>query len=114
VAGTSDASGSSGGSGGLAKGLPPSAREEPVRPLRVEPDRVERVLRPLRVEGVRPEPVRAEAGWERAVCGAFEVAGGATPVFPVPPPTGAIPQASQYPSSIVPEHPGCAQVAIGG
>jgi hypothetical protein len=32
------------------------------RPLRVDPDRVERVLRPLRVDGVRPEPVRAEVG----------------------------------------------------
>jgi len=43
--------------------MPPKARA--VRPLREEPERVERperVLRALRVEGVRPEPVRPEPG----------------------------------------------------
>jgi hypothetical protein len=109
VGATSDASGSSGGNGGLASGRPPSARDEPVRPVRVEPERVDRVLRPLRVDGVRPEPVRAEAGAERPVLVVPLVRG--TPVFDVPP-AGAIPHTSQYPSSIEPEQPDCAHAAI--
>ena len=77
-----------------------------MRPLRVDPDRVDRVLRALRVEGVRPEPERVDPivlcepagaiGW-----GLFE-----------PPPRGARPQTLQYPSSIVPEQAGCAHTAI--
>jgi hypothetical protein len=85
----------------------PTARE-PVRPLRDEPERVERVervLRALRVEGVRPEradPVFPEPvapggppfmGWVRAAVTAAA-------------PAGAIPQALQYPSSIVPAQRG--------
>ena len=64
--GTIAASGSCGGSGGRARGTPPSARLA-VRPLRDDPVRVERELRELRVlralfvEGVRPEPVRVDA-----------------------------------------------------
>jgi len=60
---TIEAKGSTGGSGGRARGRPPSCLVV-LRPVRVEPDRVERVdrvLRALRVEGVRPEPVRVEA-----------------------------------------------------
>src|SRR5258708_3942237 len=60
VPGTGARGGSSGGSGGRASGRLPIVRE-PVRPLRVDPlrvERVERVLRPLREVGVRDEPVR--------------------------------------------------------
>jgi hypothetical protein len=39
------------------------------RPVRVEPDRVERVDRALRVEGVLPEPVRVDPTRPLAVLG---------------------------------------------
>jgi hypothetical protein len=71
---------------------------EPERPVRIDPERVERLERellPLRVEGVRPEPVRVDAVFTRPL-----------PVAAVPaPPGAAIPQTLQYPSSIVPEQP---------
>jgi hypothetical protein len=60
VPGTSEASGSSGASGGLASGRPPPSAREVLRDERVDPDRVDRVLRALRadpVDGVRPDPV---------------------------------------------------------
>jgi hypothetical protein len=50
-----------------------------LRPVRVDPDRVERaerLLRPLRVDGVRPEPVRVEG---LAPTRALEVLGPAIP-----------------------------------
>jgi hypothetical protein len=46
------------------------------RPVRMEPERVDRVdlvLRADRVEGVRPEPVRVEVDPARAVLGAAVV-----------------------------------------
>src|SRR5258706_10550758 len=86
---------------------------DPVRPLRVYPERVLRslrLLRPLRVDGVRPDPVRAEP--------TAALPGGAPGCdarwgLAVPPPGGASPQALQYPSSRVPEHPDCAHAVIG-
>src|SRR5580658_2313214 len=60
--GTTDASGSMGGRAGRARGRLPSWRVV-LRPVRIDPDRVERVervLRALRVDGVRPEPVRVD------------------------------------------------------
>src|SRR5580704_15322489 len=60
--GTTDASGSIGARAGRASGRPPSWRVV-ARPVRMDPERVERVdraLRALRVEGVLPEPVRVE------------------------------------------------------
>lgn len=61
--------------------MPPSARA--VRPLRVDPDRVDRVeraLRALRVDGVRPDgllPVRTEPVVAAA---AVKLGAGAAPV----------------------------------
>jgi hypothetical protein len=86
---TSVASGSMGASAGLARGLLPSTRG-PVRPVRCDPDRVERVERLLRVEGTRPEPVRDEPGVVRALWpgwAAWATAGGAM--------VGAMPHRSQ-------------------
>src|SRR5580692_6224467 len=57
--GTTDARGSIGGRAGRASGRLPSWRVV-LRPVRIDPERVERVLRALRVEGVRPEPVRVD------------------------------------------------------
>jgi hypothetical protein len=73
--------------------MPPSARA--VRPLREEPERVdraERVLRPLRVDGVRPEgllPVRAEGLCGKPAVAVEELAGATAPA------AAAIPQVSQ-------------------
>jgi hypothetical protein len=80
--GTTLASGSTGGSAGRARGRLPSWRVV-LRPVRIEPERVERVervLRLLRVDGVRPEPVRVEA---------------VAPTCALAPLGGALPQTSQ-------------------
>jgi len=82
VPGTMLASGSTGGSAGRARGRLPSWRVV-LRPVRMDPERVERVervLRLLRVEGVRPEPVRDEP---------------VTPTRPLAPLGGAFPQTLQ-------------------
>jgi hypothetical protein len=74
---------------------------EVARPVRMDPDRVERVdfvLRAERVDGVRPEPVRVDG----------EAAG----VVAVTAPGAAIPHVSQYPSSTLPAQPGRVQVAM--